>query len=271
MGVAYFPCMDTLRDTQTLAQAPVCVPLVGVQSDTAHPVNPDGAIAMTRQPVKSLNKSAAEIKNDAQIERDRKKASKLALKTQMAADKAAAKQESAPVSEPSLPAKTEPTAEQIEAKTQADHEALVTALTIDAKAILGDDAPQSAIDAYVAEQTEVSTDKQRYTGPMLILRQAAKSYVKADNGILCNGDPLAMACGKHDRATVVKGLTALMNQVFPGFGTPYSHLNPGQQSMNLRNKTRHALKAGLVQPAAVIAALDAAKPAVVVAEVAKAE
>ena len=40
-------------------------------------------------------------------------------------------------------------------------------------------------------------------------------------------------------------------------GNPYAHLNPGQQSMNLRNKARAQLKAGLLKLADVEAALKA--------------
>ena len=213
---------------------------------------------MTRSNPKSLNKTAAEIAVNARAEKERKAASKAALK----AARALELKESAPVSEPSLPQTpiADPVADA--AKAAADHEAYVAALTVDAKAILGEDAPQAAIDAYIAEQSApVAEAKVGYTGPMLILRKAAKSYVKADNGILCNGDGLATVCGKYTRPIVVAGLSKLMNEVFPGFGYPYAHLNPGQQSMNLRNKTRHALKNGLVQSVAVVKALEAAAEA----------
>lgn len=84
--------------------------------------------------------------------------------------------------------------------------------------------------------------KARYAGPMLALRAAAKSYTKPANGNPCCGDRLAEACGAYTREVVVKGLIAALN--LPG--NPYLHLNAGQQSMNLRNKTRQALKAGTV-------------------------
>jgi hypothetical protein len=96
-------------------------------------------------------------------------------------------------------------------------------------------------------------DKTRYQGPMLALVSARKAYVKAANGILCNGDQLANICGKHDRATTVKALIVALK--LPG--NPYLALNPGQQSMNLRNKARNALKNGVLTLAEVQAAFDA--------------
>jgi len=149
----------------------------------------------------------------------------------------------------------------------AEQEAYLAALRVDAEALglTGD-----AIDAYVAEQQQTAPDEdpaaptvkktreRTYFGPMLALVEASKTYVKAKNGILCNGDVLAMTCGAYPREVVVAGLTTLCNEVFPGFGTPYSHLNPGQQSMNLRNKTRHAYKEGMTSLAAIEAALQSA-------------
>ncbi len=105
---------------------------------------------------------------------------------------------------------------------------------------------------------DAKQSKAKYDGPMIALKTARLQYVKAANGIECNGDRLALICGKHTRDVVVKGLSALMNEVFPGFGTPYAHLNPGQQSMNLRNKARGAIKNGLTSFEAIEAALNEA-------------
>ena len=91
----------------------------------------------------------------------------------------------------------------------------------------------------------------KYFGPMLVLRQAAKSYVKPENGNPCCGDPLSMLCGKFSRDVVVRALIRALNLE----SNPYAHLNAGQQSMNLRNKARTALKNGLVTFEAISAEL----------------
>jgi len=114
---------------------------------------------------------------------------------------------------------------------------------------------------YILEQRVVDpepTGKPRkeatYFGPMLALRSASKSYVKAANGILCNGDDLAQAVGALTREEVVTVLqTALKLE-----SNPYAHLNPGQQSMNSRNKARQAIKAGTLTMAEVRALVTVA-------------
>lgn len=82
--------------------------------------------------------------------------------------------------------------------------------------------------------------KTPYDGPMVALKSARKTYVKAANGILCNGSPLALLCGQYKREVVVAALIDALK--LPG--NPYLTLNPGQQSMNLRNKARHAISEG---------------------------
>ena len=89
---------------------------------------------------------------------------------------------------------------------------------------------------------------------MLALRTAVKKYVVAPNGQPCCGDDLAEICGAYPREAVVAGLVAAL-----GLGSnPYLHLNPGQQSMNLRNKARTALKNGVVTADQIRTALAAA-------------
>lgn len=101
-----------------------------------------------------------------------------------------------------------------------------------------DDEPPAAVP---------KTSKAQYVGPMLALRSAAKTYVKGANGNPhCNDPVAALLAGVSREATVlalgsllfVKGVTTSVN--------PYSKLNPGQQSMNLRNKLRGAMKNGFV-------------------------
>jgi len=186
----------------------------------------------TRQPIKALNKSPEAVAANTKADAERKKASKKALRQHLAHDgdkkpKAAPKPKS-------------------DADRQAEHEAYLAALRVDAAA-LGVDP-----DAYIAEQlTPVATSG--YTGPMLALRRAAKNYVKATNGQPCCGDELAQVCGAHSREEVVAALLQVL-----GFGSnPYTHLNAGQQSMNLRNKARAAIKNGTIQIADVRTALAA--------------
>jgi hypothetical protein len=98
-----------------------------------------------------------------------------------------------------------------------------------------------------------SNEKQRYSGPMLALVTARKAYLKAPNGNPCCADNLAALCGAYSRETVVTALIKALG--LPS--NPYLALNPGQQSMNLRNKARHALKSGTVQIADIDACLRA--------------
>jgi hypothetical protein len=187
----------------------------------------------TRQPIKALNKSAETIAVQAKAEKQRKAASKKALKAATAPKT------------PKAP-KPEPIAKPADAK-KAEHAAYVQALRIDAEA-LGVDP-----DTYVAEQL-ADTPKSGYVGPMLALRTAVKKYVVAANGQPCCGDDLASICGAYPREAVVAGLVAAL-----GLGSnPYLHLNPGQQSMNLRNKARTAIKSGVLSADQIRAALAAA-------------
>lgn len=187
----------------------------------------------TRQPVKALNKSAETIALQAKAEKQRKTESKKALKA-------------ATTPKVVKSSKPEPIAKSVDAK-KAEHEAYLAALRIDAEA-LGVDA-----DTYIAEQL-AETPKSGYVGPMLALRTAVKKYVVAPNGQPCCGDDLAEICGAYPREAVVAGLVAAL-----GLGSnPYLHLNPGQQSMNLRNKARTALKSGIVTADQIRTALAAA-------------
>ena len=159
-----------------------------------------------------------------------------------------------------------PTLEEMEVseRAKAEDEAAAqaaefrAALVIDAKAVHGEDATQEVIDAYVADQLGESTPttKVHYTGPMLILRERAKVYVR---GIHC-GDPLADLLDGLDRDAVIRilgkilldaGITSTLN--------PYTHLNAGQQSMNLRNRFRSALKNNLVTLASLALVVTASK------------
>ncbi len=196
-----------------------------------------------KAPVKPLNQTPEQIRTAAKAEKERKAASKKALKTSLAKP------------EPVKPVIQEPTPEQAAAKAAADHEAYLAALRVDAAA-LGVDA-----DEYIASQL-APIEKSRYFGPMLILREAAKHYVKAANGNPCNGDQLAQALGDLSREETVKILGSILFTAGVTTSTsPYLHLNPGQQSKNLRNKVRGALKSGTVTLAQIVNAADEARKA----------
>lgn len=213
----------------------------------------------TRQPVKALNKSPAEIARDAQAEKDRKAASRKTLREAKKAEKEAAKAASQP--EPPKPATPAPSLGEQIAKHDAEKAAFRAALEIDARAELGDDASPEAVAKYVAEQMEVPEDKHRYSGPMLALVHARKSYVAAANGVLCNGDAFAIFVGRYTREQVVTSLGKMLHaKGLIASPNPYAALNPGQQSMNLRNKTRHHLKNGDIKTADLEAAFAGWKP-----------
>lgn len=186
-------------------------------------------VRKTRQPIKALNPSPETVAKAAKADADRKKASKKALRESLKPTK--------PV--PQIRKKSD------EAKA-AERAAYIAALRVDAEA-LGVDP-----DTYVAEQ--LAETKTGYTGPMLALRRAVVNYVKAPNGQPCCGDDLAQICGQYTREQVVAGLLVALQ--LPG--NPYAHLNPGQQSMNLRNKARAALKGGQLTIDQIRTALQAA-------------
>lgn len=87
-----------------------------------------------------------------------------------------------------------------------------------------------------------ATVKQVYGGPMLALRDRARRglYQKAPNGQPSCGDEIAAVLGVLKPEYVIRACIAAL--ALPG--NPYLHLNIGQQSMNLRNKLRGAMKRG---------------------------
>ena len=79
-----------------------------------------------------------------------------------------------------------------------------------------------------------------YQGSMIRLRErmAEGAYQKAVNGQPCCGDRVATLLGSLAPAQVIRACIVAM--ALPA--NPYSHLNVGQQSMNLRNKLRGCFK-----------------------------
>lgn len=106
--------------------------------------------------------------------------------------------------------------------------------------------------AYLAEQgiapdgstidANAKVKKPRYDGPMLTLVSARVTYVKGENGNPHSNDNLARVLQSLSREQIC----TLLIRVMKLESNPYAHLNPGQQSMNLRNKARAQIKAGLI-------------------------
>lgn len=193
----------------------------------------------TRKPVKALNKSTAEVAANAAADKARKAASRAALRAAKKATTEAAKQAAASVVQaPEIDEEVREAQRRADNLAAARVEADATGMTFEEACVsMGiDNSTGAALE-------DASTRKQRYTGPMLALATARKAYVKAKNGIQCNGDPLALLCGEYPRETVIDALIAAMG--LPA--NPYLHLNPGQQSMNLRNKARHQIREGFLK------------------------
>lgn len=78
--------------------------------------------------------------------------------------------------------------------------------------------------------------------PMAALRSAKDSYVRASNGRMRSTDAVASAFDKLEPAEAI----AVSMQVLQLSENPYTRLNVGQQSMNLRNKVRAAIRQGRI-------------------------
>ena len=228
---------------------------------TAHPK------AARRAPIKAINKTPTAVAKQAEAEKKRKAESRAALKaqskanidralTESAKDKAAKTREAmllgttgdgVEVSAHSDGTLIAPQTPERSQRAASDHDAYLAALRVDALA--SGCTIESEVEAYIQEQ--LTPVKTKYSGPMLILRDAARRYVKPKNGNPCCGDELSQLCGEYNREVVVKALILALKFQH----NPYAHLNPGQQSMNLRNKTRAALKSGLITMADITTAL----------------
>jgi hypothetical protein len=187
----------------------------------------------TRAPIKALNQDAQSVQANAKAEKARKDASKKALRESLS-------------KHVETPAATDIPAD-APTPRPLDMDAIRVAAQIDADA-LGVPLAQVLSDMGLTEDlTPAPKAKTPYNGPMLALKAARVAYVKAKNGIQCNGDKLAQLCGAHTREETVAALVIAM--ALPG--NPYLKLNPGQQSMNLRNKARHALTNGTLTYTAI--------------------
>jgi len=102
------------------------------------------------------------------------------------------------------------------------------------------------LDSEEDDQTDEQADADEedeatgYQGSMIRLRErlAEGAYQKAPNGQPCCGDRVATLLGSLQPAQVIRACIVAM--ALPS--NPYSHLNIGQQSMNLRNKLRGCFK-----------------------------
>lgn len=203
----------------------------------------------------TTTKSKTTLRREAKVEAERKAASKAALHAAIAAEKTESDEATASSTQ-TEPETTKP--EPTEPKPPVDHHDFLDTLRVDFEAL---GQPGGDFNAYVREQgvnpdtgDALPAAKTPYFGPMVALKTARLHYVEAKNGVLCNGDKLALVCGQYEREATVRALIRALKLE----GNPYSHLNPGQQSMNLRNKARHALKDGTLTIAEIEAAYKAA-------------
>ncbi len=154
---------------------------------------------------------------------------------------AAAKAERDAVKAANATAKAELAAEKLAAK---EAKAAAKAEAAAAKAQARADA-KAEREARMAELGPQST--------MSALRDAKKNYVKSATGLLRSNDDLAQALDAVTATNVVPMALALLQLEH----NPYARLNVGQQSMNLRNRLRGALKKGLITIAQVVEVRDA--------------
>jgi len=115
--------------------------------------------------------------------------------------------------------------------------------------------------AAAARAEELKAKGLSYTGSMLALRDAKDHYVKGPNGRLHSGDPVATAFA----ALLPAGVIAVCLKLLEMAINKYAALNVGQQSMNLRNLVRGALKNGKLNQEAILAAIAEVDPALTVA------
>lgn len=112
--------------------------------------------------------------------------------------------------------------------------------------------------AKAAELVEKSDGKRTYFGSMLTLadRVKAGAYVKGVNGQLRTDDAVAVALESCKPEAVVTLLLKFLGLAV----NPYAHLNIGQQSMNLRNKARGAIRADEGAGAILVPGTDTEPP-----------
>lgn len=186
--------------------------------------------ATRRAPVKSLNQTSEQVARAAAADKARKAESKRALR---AATKPATVKPEA-VTPPVAPVADRSTDNLEAAKIEA------VALSVSFEAA----CESMGISPVTGQPVDAKPDKHVYTGPMLALRERSKAgaYVKGANGNPHCNDAVAQAFSALTREQVVAACLQLLELGY----NPYASLNPGQQSMNLRNKLRHQYKNGMI-------------------------
>jgi hypothetical protein len=186
--------------------------------------------ATRRAPVKSLNQTSEQVARAAAADKARKAESKRALRA--ATKPATVKPEV--VTSPVAPVADRSTDNLKAAKIEA------VALSVSFEAA----CESMGISPVTGQPVDAKPNKHVYTGPMLALRERSKAgaYVKGANGNPHCNDAIAQAFAALTREQVVAACLQLLDLSY----NPYTSLNPGQQSMNLRNKLRHQYKNGMV-------------------------
>ena len=130
-------------------------------------------------------------------------------------------------------------------------------------------SPATLLAEHVAAELDTTVEDAQievhgYTGPMLRLRERLTegAYKKAANGQPCCGDRVATLLGALTPAQVIRACIVAM--ALPA--NPYTHLNVGQQSMNLRNKLRGCFKREEFGFGVLVEAVEQVKEEVTTAE-----
>lgn len=156
-----------------------------------------------------------------------------------------------------------------QAAKKAEREAAAATKVAEAEAKKAERAAKKAErDAALAERAAALAESGRKcVVSMLSLADRVKSgaYVKGLNGQLRSNDDVAVALDAVPAFNVIKLILEVLNLE----SNPYSALNVGQQSMNLRNKLRGAISRGEVTIEKVIEIRDANGYATAEDEVAK--
>jgi hypothetical protein len=139
------------------------------------------------------------------------------------------------------------------AKEAAEQEAWTEAMRVDWAAESSAGAFVGTFEDYLAKQ-KVDPKSNRYCGRMLALVEARKQYVKGANGNQHSGDFIGSLFSALPREKVVETCIRILKLE----SNPYYYLNPGQQSMNLRNKVRGALQRGEITVEAIKSQVAAA-------------
>lgn len=201
-------------------------------------------MATRRNPVKPLSQTTEQVARAAAADKARKTASKKALRASL---------KKTEVVQSEVVASAEAVVQSLTDTLNTVHAANLAAAREEAQ-VLGVSFEEACVSMGVDPVTGHPTADEiapgsgsiilGYSGPMLALRERSKAghYVKGTNGNPHCGDAVADALQVLTRERVVEVCIKLLGLE----GNPYLHLNPGQQSMNLRNKLRHAVKNGFV-------------------------